>query len=192
MNLLLIFCKGLNVALNPIIVIAAFIEAFLGFLSFLNLNSLKKEIDEINHSSSGSTNLLQKEPGKVTLASTIITERDWNRFDGFCDRYQDKGRLFSGFSQLIQLFPLFGILGTVAGLYIAMNGNQDWTNAQGMFEGVRFALSSTIIGLIMAIIFKTIDVLFTSLYINYIDDGIERFKDKYNEAKGLPLGGDNR
>lgn len=192
MNLLLIICKALNVVLNPFIFILALIEAYLFFESLRKLIGLKREIKEINHSSSGSTNLLQKEPGKVTLASTIITERDWNRFDTFCDKYQDDGRLFSRFSLIIQLFPLFGILGTVAGLYIAMNGNQDWTNAQGMFEGVRFALSSTILGLIAAIVFKALDVTLTSEYINYIDDGIERFKDKYNEAKGLPLGGDNR
>ena len=85
--------------------------------------------------------------------------------------------------------PLLGILGTVTGLFVAMNGNADWSNAQNLFEGVSFALSSTVLGILFAVIFKVVDIIFCSRYLNYIDDGVDRFRESYNVAREIPLGG---
>ena len=74
-------------------------------------------------------------------------------------------------------------------LFVAMNGNADWSNAQNLFEGVSFALSSTVLGILFAVIFKSVDILFCSRYLNYIDDGVDRFRESYNVAREIPLGG---
>ena len=74
-------------------------------------------------------------------------------------------------------------------LFVAMNGNADWSNAQNLFEGVSFALSSTVLGILFAVIFKFVDILFCSRYLNYIDDGVDRFRESYNVAREIPLGG---
>ena len=78
-----------------------------------------------------------------------------------------KGIIYSAFSMCIQLFTLLGILGTVAGLYISMNADQN------IYEGVEFALSSTVLGIIFAVFYKFCDILFVSIFINYIEDGID-------------------
>ena len=91
---------------------------------------------------------------------TVKVKKDWKEFDKFCDDYQNDSMLFSSVSLIIQIFPLLGILGTVTGLFVAMNGNADWSNAQNLFEGVSFALSSTVLGILFAVIFKSVDILF--------------------------------
>jgi hypothetical protein len=34
-----------------------------------------------------------------------------------------------------------------------------------------------------------VDILFCSRYLNYIDDGVDRFRESYNVAREIPLGG---
>lgn len=58
-----------------------------------------------------------------------------------------------------------------------------------LYEGVRFALSSTVLGLIAAILFKVADVGVGSFFLNYIDDGIDRFRNNYREEKDISAGG---
>ena len=158
--------------LNPVIVILAIVEAVLMIMAYNKMIALKKRIDALN----GET------PGKQV-------KKDWKEFDNFCDDYQNDSMLFSSVSLIIQIFPLLGILGTVTGLFVAMNGNADWSNAQNLFEGVSFALSSTVLGILFAVIFKFVDILFCSRYLNYIDDGVDRFRESYNVAREIPLGG---
>ena len=61
------------------------------------------------------------------------------------------GKLYSVFVNLTGIFPLLGILGTVASLLSVM---EDMSNAQGNFYA---ALTSTFWGLVFAIIFKFLD-----------------------------------
>ena len=149
--------------LNPVIVILAIVEAVLMIMAYNKMIALKKY--------------------------TVKVKKDWKEFDNFCDDYQNDSMLFSSVSLIIQIFPLLGILGTVTGLFVAMNGNADWSNAQNLFEGVSFALSSTVLGILFAVIFKFVDILFCSRYLNYIDDGVDRFRESYNVAREIPLGG---
>ena len=55
-------------------------------------------------------------------------------------------------------------------------------NEQDIYEGVKFALSSTIYGIMAAVFFKVIDIIITSTLINYIDDGIEIYKMNFDVA----------
>lgn len=61
------------------------------------------------------------------------------------------GKLYSVFVNLIGIFPLLGILGTVISL---LNMVSDMQNVEGNFYG---ALTSTFWGLVFAIIFKFMD-----------------------------------
>ena len=188
--LILLISRILSVSLNWVIVAVAVYEAYLMADTIRKLKKLRAEIMDINRTSSKKANVVERELGRIRTEFTTTAERDWNRFDDFCDKYQEDSVTFSRFSLIIQLFPLMGILGTVTGLYIAMNSNADWTNAQEMLSGIRFALSSTVLGIIFAVFFKAFDVHLSARYINYIDDGIERFRANYNEEKTLPAGGD--
>lgn len=175
--------------LNPVIVILAIVEAVLMIMAYNKMIVLKKRIDALNGETPGKQVLRSKKAGIVETEYTVKVKKDWKEFDKFCDDYQNDSMLFSSVSLIIQIFPLLGILGTVTGLFVAMNGNADWSNAQNLFEGVSFALSSTVLGILFAVIFKSVDILFCSRYLNYIDDGVERFRESYNVAREIPLGG---
>lgn len=188
-ELILSVSRLLAKILNPFIVILAIAEVVLMVRSYAEMKLLKKRIDELNASTAGKSILTHKKEGKLITEYKVISDRDWRAFDKFCDDYQNRSMLFSWASLIIQIFPLLGILGTVTGLFIAMNSNADWSNAQSLFEGVRFALSSTVLGILFAVIFKIADIAFSARYLGYIDDGISRFRENYNVEKELPLGG---
>ena len=153
----------LSKTLNAGIVILAVVEAVLMIMAYNRMIVLKKRIDTLNGETPGKQVLRSKKAGIVETEYTIKVKKDWKEFDKFCDDYQNDSMLFSSVSLIIQIFPLLGILGTVTGLFVAMNG--------------------------FAVIFKFVDILFCSRYLNYIDDGVDRFRESYNVAREIPLGG---
>ena len=157
--------------LNPVIVILAIVEAVLMIMAYNKMIALKKRIDALNGETPGKQVLRSKKAGIVETEYTVKVKKDWKEFDNFCDDYQNDSMLFSSVSLIIQI------------------GNADWSNAQNLFEGVSFALSSTVLGILFAVIFKFVDILFCSRYLNYIDDGVDRFRESYNVAREIPLGG---
>ena len=146
----------LSKTLNAGIVILAVVEAVLMIMAYNRMIVLKKRIDTLNGETPGKQVLRSKKAGIVETEYTIKVKKDWKEFDKFCDDYQNDSMLFSSVSLIIQIFPLLGILGTVTGLFVAMNGNADWSNAQNLFEGVY---------------------------------GVDRFRESYNVAREIPLGG---
>ena len=156
--------------LNPVIVILAIVEAVLMIMAYNKMIALKKRIDALNGETPGKQVLRSKKAGIVETEYTVKVKKDWKEFDNFCDDYQNDSMLFSSVSLIIQI-------------------NADWSNAQNLFEGVSFALSSTVLGILFAVIFKFVDILFCSRYLNYIDDGVDRFRESYNVAREIPLGG---
>ena len=171
----LALCTLLSNILNPIILMLMIFELGLGVIVGWQLVRLRKEINRLNASGRRrNQKTLREGRGKLTTTFESISEKDWNDFDAFLGQYQRDLVTCSFFSLLIQIFPLLGILGTVAGLYIAINNGQD------IYTGVKFALSSTVYGIIAAVIFKIADIIFTARFLNYIDDGIDRFEKNYN------------
>ena len=164
--------------LNAGIVILAVVEAVLMIMAYNKMILLKKRIDALNGETPGKQVLRSKKAGIVETEYTVKVKKDWKEFDNFCDDYQNDSMLFSSVSLIIQI--------------VAMNGNADWSNAQNLFEGVSFALSSTVLGILFAVIFKVVDIIFCSRYLNYIDDGVDRFRESYNVAREIPLGGGNQ
>lgn len=168
-------CEVLAGCLNPVIVAVAFLESVLLICSFCILFGFRLRIDRLNKSIITKKGFSQKSgKGKVKTTYESTSSKNWYEFDQFLKEYQEKGKYYSAFSMVIQIFPLLGILGTVAGLYVAMSENQN------IYSGVEFALSSTVLGLIFAILFKVVDVVLVSWFINYIDDGISRYEKVYS------------
>lgn len=168
------FCKLLDHHLNSLIFILAMFEIGLAVISFYELQGLKNKIKKLNTREKrklGRARRLGK--GKVESRYEDVSEKDWYEFDEFLKAYQKKSIPYNTFSLIIQLFTLLGILGTVAGLYVAINSNQD------IYDGVKFALSSTVLGIVFAVIFKIFDIIFTSAFIHYIEDGIDRYEKEF-------------
>ena len=147
--------------LNAGIVILAVIEAVLMIMAYNKMILLKKRIDALNGETPGKQVLRSKKAGIVETEYTVKVKKDWKEFDNFCDDYQNDSMLFSSVSLIIQI----------------------------LFEGVSFALSSTVLGILFAVIFKVVDIIFCSRYLNYIDDGVDRFRESYNVAREIQLGG---
>ncbi len=91
--------------------------------------------------------------------------------------------LHSVFSQLIPVFPLLGILGTVAGLMLGVNAASA-ANAgnDAIMAALKPALSSTLFGLIFAILLKVIDAVFPSRVIEDVDVMLEDYGKKLDLA----------
>lgn len=136
--------------------------------------SLRLRIWKLNCKELKKSNNAKKEAkGRVEKTIEFESSRNWDEFDQFLEDYQKQGCWYSAFSLTIQIFPLLGILGTVAGLYLAMKNGED------MYRGVELALSTTILGILFAVIYKIVDIIIVSTCINYIEDGINRYEKIY-------------
>ena len=174
MELIKTLCELLDSITNSVIFIVAMIEFVLMIVSITIMAKLKNRIKKLNSKGSKKSGTYKKEEkGNVTKIIELESKKDWEEFDQFLEDYQEKGCWYSAFSLIIQIFTLLGILGTVAGLYLAMSNGQD------MYEGVELALSTTILGILFAVIYKIADIVIMSVFINYIEDGINRYEKIY-------------
>ena len=108
------------------------------------------------------------EDASITPDTIRQYERDFNKACAW----------HSVFSQLIPIFPLMGILGTVAGLMLEANA----VDLEGMMASIDTALSSTFFGLIFAIALKFIDAVFPSRVIEDVDVMLDDYSKKLDLA----------
>ncbi len=90
----------------------------------------------------------QREPDTITWENTLDSLEEFNKVHV----------IYSVFAQLISVFPLLGILGTVSGLMGSFAG--DSTNIELISRGLGEALVTTFLGLIAAIVLKIFDAVF--------------------------------
>lgn len=81
--------------------------------------------------------------------------------------------------QCIPVFPLLGILGTVAGLMLQMQAN----GIEAMMTSLNTALDTTFWGLIFAILLKVIEAVFPSRIIYDVEVMLDDFDKKLNMAE---------
>lgn len=185
-------CLFLDAVINPTIILVALIELFFLVRSVSLLVKFRTRITRLNSKKIVRPTTSKKDEGKLTTTMELELTQNWDEFDQFLEEYQNKGWWYSAFSLIIQIFTLLGILGTVAGLYIAMSNGED------MYKGVEMALSTTILGILFAVFYKIADIFVVSFLINYIEDGVNRYEKIYqvknDDAKNSRSGkrGNNR
>lgn len=81
--------------------------------------------------------------------------------------------------QFISIFPLLGILGTVAGLMLEIQSS----DIAGMMSSLDIALTTTLFGLIFAIVLKFIEAVFPSRVIYEVEVMLDDFDKKLNMAE---------
>ena len=88
---------------------------------------------------------------------------------------------YSVFEQCVPVFPLLGILGTVAGLI------QQLGNIDEMKAALTTSMSTTFWGLVAAILLKIIDAVFVSKTVNKMNLYFETFDQNYQMTKDKHL-----
>jgi len=83
------------------------------------------------------------------------------------------------FIQFIPIFPLLGILGTVAGMMLELQAN----GVEQMMDSLGVALETTLFGLIFAILLKLIEAIFPSRVINDVEVMLDDFDKKLSIAE---------
>ena len=170
-------CNFLDKFLNPIIVLLMLLEIVLFIVTEYKMINICREVNKLNKplTKNKVTNRLGSK--MFQRNKEINSNISWDDFEECIKQYQREWKYYSWFSLSIQLFTLLGILGTVAGLYIALKNGA--LNGDNLYEGVGLALSSTVLGILLAVVFKSLDILFLSKLINDIDGGIELFEKSY-------------
>ncbi len=129
-----------------------------------NVNSNSKEIEETDDES-------------VSITPDTIRKYE--------TEFNKKCSIHGVLVQIIPIFPLLGILGTVAGLILqiqAMNSGGD-PEGTGMLGSLDVALYTTLVGLIFAIALKFFDALFPSRIIYDVEVMMDDFDKKINIAE---------
>lgn len=110
----------------------------------------------------------QEEEGSVTPETLRPYEKEFYKIRSRYDMY----------TQLISIFPLLGILGTVSGLMSQVVAeDMDALNAS-----LDIALGSTFWGLVFAIFLKPLIVMFPGRIIDEIEIMLDNWFEKYNDA----------
>lgn len=171
------FLNLLDHYITPFIVISGVVLLVLLIANYISLSSHYNQINAILNWKNKKTSVSKKtleveesmESTKATPEDIIALETSFNKT---CSWHE-------ALSQLIPLYPLFGILGTVAGLILQLNAQAGDTI---MFESLDIALKSTLYGLIFAIILKFVDALFPARKINETEIVLGDHDKKFNTA----------
>ena len=124
-------CAVLDKITNPTIIAVAVLEFVLMCVSIGIMAKFRFKIWKLNRKKFNGSNAATKQSeASVERTYVLQSNHNWVEFDQFLEDYQKQGCWYSAFSLIIQIFTLLGILGTVAGLYLAMSNGQD------MYSGV--------------------------------------------------------
>lgn len=159
--------------MNPIIIIGGLGVAFYLIMNYVKLYTRKASIDDAmnrrNRESYLNARTGEVEERERSEAVTPDTIREYQK---------SFNEVVSGYNaciQLIPLFPLLGILGTVSGLIMQLKGR----DMDMLFESLDVALASTFWGLIATIVLKVIATISAKLIEdaeNTLDDYDKKFE----------------
>lgn len=141
---------------SPILNGGIVIFSIVVLVALCNINSsfkrIKKEALNAYRQTKSETNIKARE-SKMTMGYNVAYDLDISRFDSIREEYNEQGTKYTIWSQMISIFPLLGLLGTVYGLMpgLAEINNNDMSVLYGAMST---ALISTFLGLIASIILK--------------------------------------
>lgn len=164
--------------INPLIVIAG-----AGTLAFLiryakKFKTLNGEVISLHYGVRGKA-VLNKKNLSLKQRDTAVSKREdvyqyKEEFNDLCGKY-------AAVVQLIPLFPLFGILGTVAGLMLQVSTEE----SDAIYAALNTSLSSTFYALIAAIMLKLVDSFLVLKRVNEIEGTFDDYDLKLRDAISL-------
>ena len=159
---------GINIVIC--ILIGAFGVAVLVKLlsSAGNLERLLERFNEINKVSNSYDESIEGE-GDIVTRGYSENKIDRNLLEKTRESYYREYASYVVMSQLIALFPLLGIFGTVLGLIMG-----DISDLDTMLGGLSMAMWTTLVGLVCSIILKAIDAVAVGKRVNLIDAEFEK------------------
>ena len=175
---MLVVTKIIDVIINPVIWVGAIVVLVAMILISKKLKGLKAEISNAIYGSKG-TAFINPKTLALKQRDTAVSKREdiyplRKEFNETCSAYLT-------WAQAIPIFPLLGILGTVAGLILQVS-TQD---AGAIYAALNTALSSTLWGLIAAIVLKVIEAWLVLGNINAIETYFSDYDMKYKDAMDM-------
>lgn len=170
--------------------VIAFAGIVVGIFLFVFGNSFKQKYNSFDQIATNKTpDYSEKidDAGNITIARPVEMLYDRQKLEELRDKYEKDYAGYVVCSQLISLFPLMGIFGTVYGLVFS-----DITDVNSLVSGLNVALLTTFVGLICSILLKAVDAFFPGRYINLIDSEFNKadsvilrqtLKEEVNQAK---------
>lgn len=162
--------------ITPAILIFGMILGVLIIRNAVKLNSHKSKIDIILNNKNIRSAIRRKtgameemeEEIHITPETLRAYEKDFNKtrsgFDMYC--------------QLISIFPLLGILGTVSGLMNQVAAE----NLEALLASLDVALQSTLFGLIFAIGLKFVTVIWPGRIVDQVEIMLDNYYDKFDDS----------
>ncbi len=144
---------------------------------------VKRRIEFLNKPKKKGNRLKFISGTKYQEESELYDTKSWDDYKEIMNAYNRNGKSYIRYSLIIQLFPLLGILGTVSGLFLALQNGE--LSGENLYSDVGFALSSTVLGIAMAIIFKFLDTFILSNIIVKIDGECELYEKSYKVLQNV-------
>ena len=166
-------------AINPIIIVGGI--AVLVFLIMIadKLKKLKQGIDEKLYGNKQGVSYVNPETLALEQRKTASVKREAlyplkKEFNDLCSKYL-------AVAQFIPIFPLLGILGTVAGLMQLVTS----AGLEQLYGSLDIAMSSTLYGLIAAIVLKAVEAAVVVKTINDIETMLNDYEIKFQDSQML-------
>lgn len=142
----------------------------------VKLNSHKSKIDDVLNRKNIRTGIHEKTGIMEETEEDIYTppetlrkyEKDFNKTRSGFDMY----------SQLISIFPLLGILGTVSGLMSQVVAE----DLDALLASLNVALQSTLAGLFFAIVLKLVIVIWSGRIVDQVEIMLDNYYDKFDDS----------
>lgn len=157
--------------INIIIVGFAIVVAVMLAMVIKKLTELENHIRENRKKKSGHAEYTE---GGFTIKQDAYTWEDT------LEQIEEFNKIQTNYSmveQLIPIFPLLGLLGTVSGLIMQLG------DMEQMKEAMSISMFSTFLGIIFAILFKLADAIWVSRKMDKMEQEFDQFERKYQLAK---------
>ena len=146
-----------------IIVAGVIVLVFLIYFGF-SFSGIYKTFDDIIADDSAAYVEALDAEGNIRIRQPSTISYDRRKLDKTRDKYGKEYAKYVVASQIISLFPLGGIFGTVHGLITSR-----FEVVETLVAGLNTALVTTYVGLICSIVLKMVDAFFPGKNINLID-----------------------
>ncbi|MBQ0145728.1 MAG: MotA/TolQ/ExbB proton channel family protein [Lachnospiraceae bacterium] len=161
--------------INPVIWIAGIVVLIILIIISNQLKELKKKVEDHIQGNKGRVYRNQKTLDLKQRETAIAKREDTyplrKNFDELCAKYLTV-------AQMIPVFPLLGILGTVAGLIAQVQA----ADAAEIYASLDVALTTTFWGLVAAIVLKVVETWLVQREINDIETIFNDYDIKYQDA----------